>query len=224
MKKLITLVLALAASVSLFAQTRPQKDTTATPIPEDLQALRTASALAMYGYKNESASALTEAAVIFNSIPTQEMEVREDSSPTREIEPGSGVSFDPKQLIADAKEMAGRDKELQAYIQKVEKKIGGAKRGAVGGPIIKTSMVLPLDTDVYYVKFVGGRSAVIEVEGTDLSDLDLYVFDENGNLIDYDDDATSECIVSFNPRWTGYFTIKIENCGLLPNPYLLCTN
>ena len=52
----------------------------------------------------------------------------------------------------------------------------------------------------------------------------IYIYDENENLITYDDDATSECAVSFNPRWTGYFIIAIVNNGLIPNPYLLCTN
>ena len=224
MKRIIISLLLLAVSFSLFAQTRPQKDTLSSPIPEEMQALRTASSLAMYGYKNESASALVEAAKIFNSIPTQEMVVGEKSSPTREIKPDSGVSFDPKQLIADAKKMAGRDKELTSYIQKVEKTIGKAKRGAVGGPFVKTSMVLTLSTDQYLVKFEGGRKATVIVEGTDLSDIDLYVYDENDNLICYDDDASSECAVSFSPRWTGYFIIAIVNNGLIPNPYLLCTN
>jgi hypothetical protein len=209
----------------LFAQERPQKDTLSSPIPEELQALRTASSLAMYGYKNESASALVEAAKIFNSVPTQEMEVREDSSPTREITPGIGLSFDPKQLIADAKEMAGRDKELLAYIKKVEKTIGRAKRGAIGGPVIKTSMVLTLSTDRYLVKFAGGRKASVILEASsDISDLDLYIYDENENLICYDDDASSECALTFTPRRDGYFIIAIVNNGLLPNPYLLCTN
>ncbi len=225
MKRIIICLFLLAVSFSLFAQARPQKDTLSTPIPEELQALRTASSLAMYGYKNESASALVEAAKIFNSIPTQEMTVREGSSPTREITPDSGVSFDPKQLIADAKEMAGRDKELTKYIEKVEKTIGKAKRGAVGGPVIKTSMVLTFSTDRYIIKFEGQRKANVLLEASsDISDLDLYIYDENENLIRYDDDASSECALSFTPRRDGYFIIEIVNNGLLPNPYLLCTN
>ena len=223
--KRFTLCLALLAfSFSVFAQVRPQKDTLSSPLPEEMQALRTASSLAMYGYKNESASALVEAAKIFNSIPTQKMVVREDSSPTHEITPGSGASFDPKQLIADAKKMAGRDKELTKYIEKVEKTIGKAKRGVIGGPFIKTSMILPLAKDKWVVKFAGGRKANVVLEGTDLSDLDLYIYDENENLIRYDDDETSECTLSFTPKRDGFFIIVVVNNGLLPNPYLLCTN
>ena len=225
MKKLLTFVFAMTVSLALFAQTLPQKDTTDTPIPEELQAIRTASSLAMYGYKNESASALVEAAKIFNSIHPQEMVVREDSTPTREITPGSGVSFDPKQLIADAKEMAGRDKELTKYIQKVEKTLGKAKRGAIGGPVLKTSIVLTLSTDRYIVKFAGKRKANIILEATnEISDLDLYIYDEYENLVCYDNDASSECALSFTPRRDSYFIICVVNNGLLPNPYLLCTN
>ncbi len=225
MKKIVTIFSVLAVSITLFAQERPPKDTLATPIPEDLQALRTASSLALYGYKNESASALVEAAVIFNSIPTQELVVEANSPETKEIAPGSGVSFDPKQLIADAKEMAGRDKELQAYIKKVEKTIGRAKRGAVGGPCLKTGLVMTLSTDTYLIRFEGRRKATVILEASaDISDLDLYVYDEYENLIDYDDDASSECVVSFTPRVEGCFYICVVNNGLIPNPYLLCTN
>jgi hypothetical protein len=53
MKRLLFIVFAMTISLALFAQTRPQKDTTSAPIPEEIQALRTASSLARYGYKNE---------------------------------------------------------------------------------------------------------------------------------------------------------------------------
>ena len=43
-------------------------------------------------------------------------------------------------------------------------------------------------------------------------------------FIDYDDDASSECVVSFTPRVEGCFYICVVNNGLIPNPYLLCTN
>ena len=224
MKKVAFLIVAFFAALSLFAQTLPPKDTLSSPIPEDIQALRTAFKLAEYGYKNDAASALVEAAIIINANQTQELEVGAGSTESRDIAPNSGVSFDPKQLIADAKEMAGRDKELQAYITKVEKTIGKAKRGAIGGPFIKTSMVLPFATDKYFVRFAGQRKANVILEGTDISDLDLYVYDENENLICYDDDYTSECAVSFTPRWDGYFIICVVNNAILPNPYLLCTN
>ena len=226
MKKLFFTLTLLAATVVSFAQTRPQKDTLSAPIPEDIQVLQTAASLARYGYKNNAASALTEAALLFDSVKTQEMVVKEGSSETRAVTPESGISFDPKQLITDAKGMAGKDKELMKYIQKVEKKIGkGKTRGAIGGPVVKTGLVMTLSEDQWIVKFKGGSKAVVTLLATeDISDLDLYVYDEYDNLIGYDNDATSQCVVSFTPRWDGYFYIVVENTGLLPNPYMICTN
>ena len=214
----------IGLALSSFAQTLPKKDTLSSPLPEDIQALKTAYKLAEYGYKNDAASALVEAAIIINANPTREMELGDKSTESKEISPENGVCFDPKQLIADAKDLAGRDKELLAYIGKVEKTIGKSKRGAICGPFVKTSLILPFATDQYYVKFAGGRKANVILEGTDISDLDLYVYDENENLIDYDNDSTSDCAVSFTPRWDGFFIIYVVNNGILPNPYLLATN
>lgn len=224
MKKIVVIIVAVFVSLSLLAQERPPKDTVSFPISEDIQALKTAFNLTEYGYKNESASALVEAAVIINGVSTQEMEVGPKSTETHEITPDSGVSLEPKQLIADAKEMAGRDKELLAYINKVEKTLGRSKRGAIGGPFVKTSMILPFATDKYYVKFAGNRKATVVLEGTDLTDLDLYIYDEYENLICYDDDYTSECSLSFIPRRDCYFILVVVNNEILPNPYLLATN
>ena len=225
MKRLVILFSALAVAASLFAQERPQKDTEATPLPEDLQALHTASALAIYGYKNGSASALVEAAKIFASTPTQEMEVTAGSTPTQEIPAGIGFSNDPKQLIADAKELAGKDKQMQKYIKKVEKSLGEVTRGAIGGPTLTGSLISSYGTDRYRIKFAGGRRANVILEATNqISDLDLYIYDDNGNLICYDDSSSSEASLSFTPRRDSYFVITIVNCGILPNGYVVATN
>jgi hypothetical protein len=53
---------------------------------------------------------------------------------------------------------------------------------------------------------------------------DLYVYDENGNQVAADDDLTDECFVSWVPRWTGVFTIRIVNRGSVYNRYRLTTN
>lgn len=74
-------------------------------------------------------------------------------------------------------------------------------------------------TDVYKKTFASGVEVVIAVRGDGDTDLDLFVYDENGNLIEKDDDATDRCIVSFTPKWTGSFTIKIKNLGNVYNSY-----
>jgi hypothetical protein len=80
-------------------------------------------------------------------------------------------------------------------------------------------------TDSYRdLRFVGGEVARVAVVGDGDTDLDLYVYDENGNEIVRDDDYTDRCVVQFNPRWTGRFIIKIVNRGSVYNRYALMTN
>lgn len=76
-------------------------------------------------------------------------------------------------------------------------------------------------TDIYTQKFYGGESVAILVEGDGDTDLDLFIYDENGNLIVSDTDEGDTCIAAFTPKWTGTFTIKIMNLGSVYNNYTL---
>ena len=49
-------------------------------------------------------------------------------------------------------------------------------------------------TDVYHISFRAGQTAVVTVIGDGDTDLDLYVYDENGNLIDKDVDYSGESL------------------------------
>ena len=51
------------------------------------------------------------------------------------------------------------------------------------------------------------------------TDLDLYVYDENGILIASDTDSTETCVVRFWPKWTGAFRIEVRNLGTVYNRY-----
>lgn len=55
----------------------------------------------------------------------------------------------------------------------------------------------------------------------DCSDLDLQLFDENGNLIDEDLRANDEPVVSVVPSWTGTFYVKVimATCYVSPCGY-----
>jgi hypothetical protein len=97
-------------------------------------------------------------------------------------------------------------------------------RNASNGPNYHRDSVLAGHTDVYIIAFNGDEEAQIAVSGDGSTDLDLYVYDENGHLIASDDDNTDECRVSWTPAWTGKFTVKIVNRGNVYNDYLLLTN
>jgi hypothetical protein len=100
----------------------------------------------------------------------------------------------------------------------------GADAGAVGGPRENTTRVKARTTDVYNISFRGGETARIVVDGDGDTDLDLYVYDQNGNLIAKDDDNTDYCVVSWTPRFTGPFTIRVVNRGTVWNEYKITTN
>lgn len=96
--------------------------------------------------------------------------------------------------------------------------------GRVLGPAYKTDIVGARCTDTYCEVFRANEEARIIVAGDGDTDLDLYVYDENGNLIESDADNTDFCVVRFTPRWTGPFTIRIVNRGSVSNVYRISMN
>lgn len=55
----------------------------------------------------------------------------------------------------------------------------------------------------------------------DCGDIDLKLFDENGNLVDSDVERDDNPIVSIAPRWTGRFRLRVimEECRINPCRY-----
>jgi hypothetical protein len=76
----------------------------------------------------------------------------------------------------------------------------------------------------YTITFRGGEVARIAVIGDGDTDLDLYVFDENGNEIAMDTEGTDTCLAQWTPWRTGRFLVRIANLGYVYNRYLLMTN
>jgi hypothetical protein len=69
------------------------------------------------------------------------------------------------------------------------------------------------DSYVYTEVFYGGERAHICIEGDGRSDIDLWVYDENANLIAKSTSYGAYECVSFVPAWTGPFDIEVENHG-----------
>ena len=221
MKKFFAMI-ALMLPMAVMAQ--EEKDTTVT-LPEAENTLRIAAQLSKYGYANNDALSLIQAARLSKKAGlTQEARAKVESEEMRPApeagKKGGQVCLDPAKLLADAKAKAGDDGVLLALIDDVNSNV----RGAVGGPKYAYSSVNAGGTDVYNVSFRGGELAIVAVIGDGDTDLDLYVYDQNGNLIARDADYTDDCVVTFTPRWTGNFTIKIVNRGRVYNSYVIRTN
>ena len=102
--------------------------------------------------------------------------------------------------------------------------LGSVQAGSVSGRSTTFERVEANTTDVYTRYFVGGWQATVSVIGEGDTDLDVYVYDENGNLIAKDDGPTDHCLVRWTPKWTGKFTIRVVNRGRVFNRYRIATN
>lgn len=81
--------------------------------------------------------------------------------------------------------------------------------GPVGGRKVAVDTVLPRQTDVYRVRCYANEPTVAVAVSN--GDIDMKVYDENGNLIDSDTAMDSTPICTWTPRWTGEFRIEIIN-------------
>ena len=110
--------------------------------------------------------------------------------------------------------------------KKVEAEIAsaGATRGAVGGPKYSEDRVYGKDYVDYTCKFWANELAEVIVIGDGDNDLDLYIYDANGNLIASDTDYTDQCVCRWVPSWTGAFTIRIVNRGAIYSNFAIATN
>ncbi len=184
-----------------------------------VQTIATAHSLVRYGDANKDALALITAARMLKQTGSQPSDAKREGAVTAERK-GGEPKFEADAVLTRAKTYANGRADLVALIEDVSK--GGA-RGAVGGPRQWRSMVSGGVTDVYRVTFRGGEPAGVAVSGDGDSDLDLYVHDENGNLICKDDDRTDDMICRWRPAWTGVFTIRIKNRGIA-NEYVAIHN
>lgn len=209
------------------AQNEEKEEIESTASPE-VSAIRTAMELAKYGYEINSAPALIEAANILVSTPTQNLEatIENGAENANEVEKAAKAQITPEQLIADARDLT-ENANMLAWADDIMARLNAqaeGTRGAVGGPKYAYGRVYARSYTYYDQKFWANSMAEVVVSGDGDTDLDLYVYDENGNLITSDTDYTDDCYVRFYPRWTGRFRIKIVNRGGVYNDYAIVTN
>ncbi len=224
MRRIVLFVCLFSLSVAAFAQEeKPASDKKASP---ELAALQTAAGLAKYGYENYSATALIEAAKIVSETPVQDLDAKGTPSETQAVqEKASRFRLDPDQLLADAQKYAGKDKVVVNYAKQVEKMVkDGKTRGAVGGPRYGEGRVYGKAYTDYEIKFWASELAEVIVIGDGDNDLDLYIYDQNGNLIASDTDYTDQCVCRWVPAWTGSFRIRIVNRGAIYSDFAIATN
>ena len=81
------------------------------------------------------------------------------------------------------------------------------------------------EAEYFDVVLRGGVPTGIYVEPADPTvDFDLYVYDENGNLVEKDNSTTSNALCMVTPRWTGPFRIKVTSHHGLSTYRIVVTN
>ena len=230
MKKtgILCIVAMLMAMTGVFAQVAENeaKPEQTSQESEEMKALQAAYTLAEYGYATESASALIEAAEILSQVETQPLKGKNTKAgESAQPEQSTGHEYTASKLIEDGIQLAGKDKTLLAWAQKVKKGIRPATRGATRGPQYDMDCARGNGGSFRYtIYFDGGRYASVSVRSLDGCDYDLYVYDENGNLIDQDVSYSPSAYVGFTPRWTGPFSIVVKNRSRYAGRYSLTTN
>lgn len=200
-----------------------------TPQVLAVQDLALAHQLAAYGERTNDPLALASAAQILINTPRADIEGQPEAGVSDR--PATGQKADEhteeihaSELLTQARSAASGNQELLEMIGRIEARSQTAQRGAVGGARDGMYRVERYSTNTHRISFRAGEPAVVYINGDDDTDLDLYVYDENGNLIDSDVGYTDEGLVEWRPRWTGQFRIEVRNLGGIWNGYYFATN
>lgn len=178
--------------------------------------------LVEYGRKNKDALSLIVAAGMRQqvSLKAVDRKPQSDAKAPAAADPTPELTVDA--ILKEAQAMSGNDAMIVAMAKDVA---ASATKGRSAGPGYNVVTMPGKSTDTYAgVKFDGGDYAEVYTEGSGRSNLDLYIYDENGNLICSDTDSSDIAYCGWTPRWTGGFTIKVVNRGTNSNKYALITN
>jgi hypothetical protein len=96
--------------------------------------------------------------------------------------------------------------------------------GRAPGPGHDVARVRAFSSVTYTETFRGGEQAIVSIRGDGTTDLDIFVYDEFGNLVAQGIGPTDRETVTWRPIWTGRFRIVIRNLGSVYNDYVLRTN
>lgn len=205
-------VLAVAAGTA-FADTASTNVSDGAPSDEGLvtaiQNMALAQQLAGMGVATSDPILLLAAARLASQVTVAgaELSARDASeAPTL----GAGPMHSADEMLAAARDLAGDRDDLLGLIEDAEAE---GSRGSVYGSGYYDGYIGGGQNLYYDEAFYGGEQAVITLQGHNPSDIDLWVYDEYGNLVCSSTGYSSYESCSWTPRWTGDFTVRVENEG-----------
>jgi hypothetical protein len=128
---------------------------------------------------------------------------------------------DADTMLEAARKAAGQDEALLAVIEETAKT---ESKGFIPR-VDKLTVVKANREDPWRWRTASaGELAEVAISGDGGTDLDLFVYDENGNLICSSTGYFDDEYCSWVPEWTGEFRIIVVNRGPRYNTYQLWTN
>jgi hypothetical protein len=96
-----------------------------------------------------------------------------------------------------------------------------AKADPVGGSIFRSFSISANRYQTFTVNAYGNEVTRFTLRGDGDTDLDLFVYDCNGNLVVSDTGPSDQAVLLVTPFYTQTLTIKIVNHGSVYNDYSL---
>ncbi len=92
--------------------------------------------------------------------------------------------------------------------------IGTVEASVRGGDRLRGNHYQDNDVTLY-----AGTTYRIELDGDGSTDLDIFIFDDNGNCVARDVSSSDDAVVFVRPLWDATFKIRVKNLGRRSNLY-----
>jgi hypothetical protein len=194
-------------------------DTAVTRQVRSMENIGLAHRLGVYGQRSRQPLPLIAAADILLAHPTRPLaEARANLDTTRAVLP------DAARMLASAREYASGNDRLLALLPPLERRARSVDRGGSRGPRQLYAEVQPAASQEHTVEFRGGEPAIVHLSGDGESDLDLFVYDDAGQIVASITGPGDQGVVHWRPERQARFRIEVRNLGRAPNQYWLTTN
>lgn len=228
-KIIITGVAFFLITLEIIAQTNSNDDCQQY---DGLKYVSIAQQLAIYGYACQDPLFLITAAQTLVDYPVKgallpDSIILENAEISHSLAGAKLIQLNPYELLDDASVMAGSDTVVLAMVNRTREKAktaDGLPRGRKFSPLVQEYILNSTGKIKLWTTFNGNEIAEVFVMGNGSSLIDLYLYDNNGNLIASDMKNIDNCYISFTPPLTQQFSIEIRNIGKTENRCLLMTN
>jgi hypothetical protein len=184
-----------------------------------MESIALAHRLGVHGQRSRQPLAMITAAEILLDNPTRPL-----AAPPSDLDTAGAVLPDAARLLSTARHLSAGNANLLALIAPLERRARSIDRGSARGPRQLYGQVASSTRREHVVEFRGGEPAVVYVSGDGDSDLDLFVYDERGQLVASATGPRDECVVRWQPDRQGRFRIEVRNLGTASNWYWMATN